>query len=134
IIGGERNSKVPYSSALVVKGNEGSALIDCGVGKEGFTYIHSHYEIQDLLLTHYHLDHTWGAYQFPEANIKVNPLDLKKLKDYEELAKANGLYSVIGKERAVKQIMEEGTKERSYNNIIGLLEHTYELNHRFQLA
>lgn len=90
IITGENNSRVPYCTSLLVHGKKEDTLIDCGSGQPAFDYIREHADVQNLYLTHYHLDHTWGANRFPNATKWINPYDWKKLTDPYQLAAASG--------------------------------------------
>lgn len=90
IITGENNSRVPYSTSLLVHGEKEDTLIDCGSGQAAFDYIKEQADVRNIFLTHYHLDHTWGANRFNEATKWINPYDWKKLTDPFELAAASG--------------------------------------------
>ncbi|AXF54963.1 MBL fold metallo-hydrolase [Salicibibacter kimchii] len=98
LVKGRRNSKVPYSTSIVVKGKNGEedALVDIGTGKEGYAYIHENHNVKDIYITHYHLDHIKGLPHFPEATMWVNAVDEHKLNDLESLAKAMGVYALKG--------------------------------------
>ncbi|HET7580454.1 MAG TPA: MBL fold metallo-hydrolase [Bacillales bacterium] len=109
IITGENQSKVPFSTSLLVNGKDGSTLIDCGGGKRAFDYL-KHKKITDIYLTHYHLDHIWGAYLFPGARKTINPHDFRKLSDAHELANASGIYALYGKEKAERWIKKQMDK------------------------
>lgn len=98
IITGENGSRVPYCTSLLIHGKKEDALIDCGSGQSAFDYIKEQANVHNIYLTHYHLDHIWGANQFPEATKWINPYDWKKLSDPHELAAASGLPAYRGKE------------------------------------
>lgn len=136
---GQNQSKVPYSTMLLIKGNDGHALIDCGGGKEVFEYIKAHYHIQDIYLTHYHLDHVWGAHLFTESRVHINHKDYIKIKQPEELAKASGFYAFYGKEKAeqwiVKQKYKEGKPfEPLWKHTIGVAHDAYDYNQPIHIA
>lgn len=138
IIRGERNSKVPFSTSLLVEGKDQSALIDCGGGHSVFQHIKETHHISDIYLTHYHIDHVWGAHLFEGANIHINPRDYKKLNDYDELAKASGAYATLGEEGAQQlvsnSIQKDTTKDRSWSNIIDLEKQIYPFDKQIDIA
>ncbi|HEX7065865.1 MAG TPA: MBL fold metallo-hydrolase [Bacillales bacterium] len=109
ILIGENNSKVPFSTSLLLNGVKESTLIDCGGGKTVFDYLKKK-NIAEIYLTHYHLDHIWGAYLFPNAEISINPYDLKKISDPHELAKASGLYALYGEKEADRWMEQQLNK------------------------
>ncbi|HSU78962.1 MAG TPA: MBL fold metallo-hydrolase, partial [Candidatus Angelobacter sp.] len=109
-----------------------ATLIDCGGGSDIFNYIKMNFDVRSLYLTHYHLDHVWGAHLFDQATVYINPYDYKKLTDPYELAKANGvtaLYSPEKVERWVHTYFVEGKSFRpdlpSYKGVMGLATHVY---------
>jgi glyoxylase-like metal-dependent hydrolase (beta-lactamase superfamily II) len=83
------------TAGLVVTG-EGCILIDTLPFPEETAQIVSTvekacpYGVQLLVLTHYHADHTYGAYQFPHATIvaHASTRDLLNAKGYDALAAA----------------------------------------------
>ncbi|HEU5140186.1 MAG TPA: MBL fold metallo-hydrolase [Bacillales bacterium] len=99
ILVGENNSKVPFSTSLLLNDKEGSVLIDCGGGSRVFDYLKQK-NIAEIYLTHYHLDHIWGAHLFPDAKLSINPYDLKKVSNPREMAKASGIYALYGEKEA----------------------------------
>ncbi|MDL5039866.1 MBL fold metallo-hydrolase [Heyndrickxia coagulans] len=110
VIPGENGSRVPFSTSLLVEGGQGAALVDCGSGFQILNEIKKEYTIRSVYLTHYHLDHIWGAYLFKDAEIQINPYDVKKLNDVEELAKASGMLSPSDPEsrkKWMKQLFEK---------------------------
>lgn len=108
ILIGENNSRVPYSTSLLITGKESSALIDCGGGKQVFDYLKQK-KISEIYLTHYHLDHIWGAHLFEHAEKWINPYDLKKISDPYELAKASGTWRG---EKAVTQWLQRQKEKK----------------------
>lgn len=141
ILPGKTNSRVPYSTSLLIEGNQEAALIDCGGGQEVFKYIQSNYKVTSLYLTHYHLDHVWGAYLFKEAQIAINPFDVKKLSDPYELAKVNGvsiLHSEEEVEKWVNTYFNEGHAFRpglpTFQPVMGLVNSVYPYHEPLQVA
>ncbi|WP_085523692.1 MBL fold metallo-hydrolase [Tuberibacillus sp. Marseille-P3662] len=112
IIMGETKSKVPFSTSLLLGGENESVLIDCGGGRDAFAYL-TQKDISTIYLTHYHLDHIWGAHLFPNANVSINPYDLKKICNPYELAKASGQYALYGKEKAQRQVEHQCHQSRN---------------------
>ncbi len=107
ILFGENGSRAPYSTSLLLKGREADAMIDCGGGQRVFDYVKRERNIADIILTHYHLDHRWGAGLFPDANIWINPLDAAKLADQAELFRAAGYYAMFDHKQAERIWDEE---------------------------
>jgi glyoxylase-like metal-dependent hydrolase (beta-lactamase superfamily II) len=92
MIMGKNNSRVPFSTSLLIENKDSDVLIDCGGGMEVFHYLKQDCRIRNIYLTHYHLDHVFGAYLFKdEAVIHINPYDYLKLNDPYELAKSSGM-------------------------------------------
>ena len=57
---GDNQSRVPFSTSLIITGKEDSTLIDCGAGKKTFEYIRQEHNVKKIYLTHHHMDHIWG--------------------------------------------------------------------------
>jgi hydroxyacylglutathione hydrolase len=143
ILIGENGSKVPFSTSLLVRGKDDTALIDCGGGEKVFDYIRSNDEPGEIYLTHYHLDHVWGTHLFPNANVYTNKYDLKKLTNPLELAKANGVYAFRGKsgtEQWRKQHFPDNPGKRNkdmkplWENVMGSAEHCYPYDQTITIA
>lgn len=115
IITGENNSKVPFSTSLLIHGPEETALFDCGCGGRAFQYIKKQQKpLKKIYLTHYHLDHVWGINEFPDAEIWINGYDKPKLSDLIEMSKANGRYALLGEEK-IRQWADDVKHKRSQN-------------------
>lgn len=130
IVRGENNSKFPYSTSLLIEGNQSSTLIDCGVGKNVVQNIKDHYHVSRIYLTHYHKDHVSNIPLFPEAQILINTLDINKMNDPYELYKANGTYACRGKkdgERLVQEdfFHEENSVNSKWRALMGKMDATY---------
>lgn len=98
VITGENNSKVPFSTSLLVHGTDETALFDCGAGSRAYNYIKKQKPLKNIYLTHYHLDHIWGVGNFPNAQLWINAYDKKKLNNLKEILKANGRYATSNEE------------------------------------
>lgn len=141
IVTGENNSKVPYSTSLLLNGHKTSALIDCGGGKSAFQYFKTHKTIDEIYLTHYHLDHIWGAHLFPDATVYINPYDYDKITDPHELAKASGIQTVLGKKRANEWVHKQlnrpaadGDPAPSWKRSWGVADRIYPYNETIKVA
>lgn len=118
VITGDNNSKVPFSTSLLVHGSEETALFDCGTGSRAYKYIKKQKPLRNIYLTHYHLDHIWGNDNFPNAQLWINAYDKKKLRDLIEISKANGRYALLG-EKKIKNWIGDIKNKRStkYNEM-----------------
>lgn len=132
IIQGETNSRVPYSTSLLIEGAHDTTLIDCGSGIAILNSIKTNFSVSALYLTHYHIDHVWGAYLFNEAKRYINTYDYKKLRDPYELANVNGISVLHSKEAVEKWVQTHFTEGRplrpgspDYKPIMGTIHHTY---------
>jgi hydroxyacylglutathione hydrolase len=141
ILPGKNGSRVPYSTSLLIEGKNEATLIDCGGGDETFDYIKKNFLITSLYLTHYHLDHVWGANLFDESTVYINPYDFKKLADPYELAKANGitaLYSPEKVEKWVQTYFVQGKPFRpdlpTYKGVMGLAKSIYPFGQAIETA
>ncbi len=114
VITGDNNSKVPFSTSLLIHGQNETALIDCGTGTRAFEYIKKQKRLNNIYLTHYHLDHIWGVSNFPNAQVWINPYDKHKLQDLIEISKANGRYATSGEEEIKNWI--DDIKNNRYSN------------------
>ena len=99
VIIGENHSRPPFSTSLLIKGKREDSLIDCGTGVKAFEYIKQEHRVSKVFLTHYHLDHTWGAHYFSDAaTFYTNPYDWIKMKNPKESAKAGGMFAALGED------------------------------------
>lgn len=139
VIIGENQSKVPFSTSLLINGQSDSVLIDCGGGRQAFDYIKQKH-ITEIYLTHYHLDHIWGTYLFPDAHVTINRCDFKKLSDPLELAKASGIYFLQGKEKASQWIdrqmnkPDEGALTLRWKSVMNIVNGCYEYEKEIDAA
>ncbi|HET7627414.1 MAG TPA: MBL fold metallo-hydrolase [Bacillales bacterium] len=139
IVTGENNSHVPFSTSLLIHGKDEDALIDCGGGETAFRYLQQQ-NIQALFMTHYHIDHVWGAYLFPNARKAINEIDVKKINDPIELAKAGGRFALLGEDGAKKEIeqqlkkSDDGTLKPRWAQVIGLTQDSYAYEKEIEAA
>lgn len=141
---GEKQSRTPYSTSLLVKGKESDALIDCGAGRTVFDHVKKEHRVRDIYMTHYHLDHIWGLYLFPEARGWINPCDIPKLSDLDEIARANGYYAIFGEQQGKQMMREErmpragetteGREKISWSSILAGEKSVYPYDTPFDLA
>lgn len=116
VITGDNNSKVPFSTSLLIHGSDETALFDCGAGSRAYEYINKQKTLRNIYLTHYHLDHIWGVGNFPDAQLWINPYDKIKLHDLMEIAKANGRYATSGEEKIKQWIDDTKNKRKTSKN------------------
>lgn len=138
---GEKQSRTPYSTSLLIKGKESDALLDCGAGIPVFDYLKQEHEVRDIYLTHYHLDHTWGIHLFSEASCWINAYDVHKLSGLDEIARANGYYAIFGEAEAKKWMREErpgtGQQEKgkiAWSRTIGVANSVYPYDREIEMA
>ena len=140
VLMGERGSRTPYSTSLLIKGKEADALLDCGAGLPVFDYVKREHNVREMFITHYHLDHVWGLSHFSDVHTWVNGKDLPKLTDMVELAKANGYYAIFGEEEAKRRFGGEGVREDSQrpsysiSDILATKKRTYPYDRAFEIA
>ncbi|CAM3378068.1 MBL fold metallo-hydrolase [Brevibacillus invocatus] len=141
ILIGENQSRTPFSTSLLIKGKESDAFIDCGAGEAVFDYVKREHNVQDIYVTHYHLDHIWGLAEFPESLVWINERDLPKFSDLDEIAKANGYFAIYGEEEGkewVRGLREEaGARKRghySWSSVIGARKAIYPYDREIELA
>jgi|GEM_PF-1182031 len=141
ILIGEKQSRTPFSTSLLIRGKERDALIDCGAGEAVFDYVEREHNVQDIYLTHYHFDHIWGLAHFPQSHTWINERDLPKLSDLDELAKANGYYAIFGEEEGKQWIrgQREDTGERkgrlySWTSAVEAAKSTYPYDREMEMA
>ncbi|MED4781761.1 MBL fold metallo-hydrolase [Brevibacillus choshinensis] len=141
---GEKQSRTPYSTSILIKGKEADALIDCGAGRTVFDHLKKEHRIHDIYMTHYHLDHIWGLYLFPEAKGWINHYDILKFSDLDEIARANGYYAIFGEQQARQMMREErmpragetreGHEKISWASILAGDKSVYPYDQPFELA
>ncbi len=132
IIQGDHHSRVPYSTSLLIEGQKDATLIDCGCGMDALQTIKKDYFVSSVYLTHYHLDHVWGAYLFDDVPKYINRYDLNKLNDPSEFAKVHG-YNVLHSDHEVEKwlhthFVEGQTFQQNrphYKPIMGTVQHTF---------
>ncbi|MFC7392883.1 MBL fold metallo-hydrolase [Scopulibacillus cellulosilyticus] len=142
ILTGENNSHVPFCTTLLVEAEDETVLIDCGGGRKVFDYIKKHHSVDKIYLTHYHLDHIWGAYLFEGAEIFINPYDFNKLTDSYELAKANGVETLYGSQGVEKWVQKQMMNKKapvnenkpSWGPVIGIAQHIYPYGRPINIA
>jgi len=82
LILGRNQGKYPYCHSLLIE-DEITAIIDPASDPELLQKYQD--KIQVIILSHYHEDHFWFSYFFPEAELWSHPLDAPALKDLERL-------------------------------------------------
>jgi hydroxyacylglutathione hydrolase len=115
IIVGEKESRAPFSTSLLIKGSKGSTLIDCGAGQAAFDYF-KRQNLQQIYLTHFHPDHTWGTRQFSDVPIVANPYDYRRFLGTAEMLKGNMLFAQAeGKDEQRTEAVRKSAEESSSN-------------------
>jgi len=91
LIPGINNGKYPYSHSLLIQ-DELTALIDPAAGQEFFEQLAKIKKIDVIILSHYHEDHFWFSYLFPDAEIWMPELDAPALENLDALLDAYRLH------------------------------------------
>jgi hydroxyacylglutathione hydrolase len=81
------NGRYPYSHSLLIE-DELTALIDPAAEKDFFDSIAATKKVDVIILSHYHEDHFWFSYLFPEAEIWMPELDAPALENLDALLDA----------------------------------------------
>jgi hydroxyacylglutathione hydrolase len=81
------NGKYPYSHSLLIE-DEVTALIDPAAGLEFFEQLAKIRKVDVIILSHYHEDHFWFSYLFPDAEIWMPELDAPALENLDALLDA----------------------------------------------
>lgn len=87
-IEGARKGKYPYSNSLLIQ----DYLIDTGVSTRLLRKLRREHEINDVLLSHWHEDHTSGNRIFPDAKFFIHTNDKFLI---ENVDKFNEYYGII---------------------------------------
>ena len=94
LIEGKNRGKYPYCHSLFID-DELCAIIDPASDPEKLKNLTD--KVKVIILSHYHEDHFWFSYLFPEAELWMHPLDAPYLADMEKLLDA---YRMEGEWRA----------------------------------
>lgn len=86
-IPGINNGKYPYSHSLLIE-DETVALIDPAANPEFFEQLSRTKKVDVIILSHYHEDHFWFSYLFPDAEIWMPELDAPALENLDALLDA----------------------------------------------
>lgn len=97
IEGPDNSSKVPFSRSLYID-NKDKVLIDSGANPKTLLELERNYGIELIVNTHYHPDHTYHNYLFPNTAKWINPIEFKTAFSIEGVAKGNGVYQEWGDE------------------------------------
>lgn len=82
LISGEQNGRAPFSHGLFVD-SDVKVLVDAGFGRVGREAVLSRGEVEVIINTHFHIDHTYGNRFFPTAKIWAHQLDAMAIRSKE---------------------------------------------------
>ncbi|MCL4423984.1 MAG: MBL fold metallo-hydrolase [Firmicutes bacterium] len=108
LIAGTNGARFPYSNSLLLEGEE-TALVDTGLGPQGMRELAPE-RITTIILTHYHLDHTWGTEAFPQTKVWAHELDAPAISHLGSFIEYTGYDRVDEVSRA--QMLGLGYRER----------------------
>jgi len=130
VLEGPNQSKVPFSRSLYLDCSE-KVLIDSGAEAELLTAIDKEYGVQLVINTHYHPDHTFHNYLFPNADKWINPIEFETTRSVDRVARANGVYQEWGPEgvETWKQIIPQELVQN-----LGGISNTYDYELEYQLG
>jgi glyoxylase-like metal-dependent hydrolase (beta-lactamase superfamily II) len=87
LILGNTLGRYPYSHSLLIE-DEITVLIDPASNPEYIEQLARENRVDVILLSHYHEDHFWFSYLFPEAQIWIPELDAPALDSLDNLLDA----------------------------------------------
>ncbi|WP_153502574.1 MBL fold metallo-hydrolase [Cumulibacter manganitolerans] len=73
---GEEKGKYPWGNPLLVEGSDGRALLDSALSVPIP-------DVDVVLLSHFHEDHTCGLSARPDLDVRVHPADLEAVRDLD---------------------------------------------------
>jgi len=94
LIHGEREAKYPFCHGLLIDADV-KVLIDSGFGRQGREEVQSYVDVDVIINTHFHYDHTNGNRYFPGAEIWAHHLDAHALYSEEYFLSYSGLGRVV---------------------------------------
>ncbi|MHB1651728.1 MAG: MBL fold metallo-hydrolase [Desulfitobacteriaceae bacterium] len=106
---GEQGGRFPYSNGLLVEG-ERRVLVDSGFGSVLRNEVLSTGDVDVILNTHYHFDHTYGNRYFPKAEIWAHSIDALAIRSLEVFYMFTG-FDKLG-EIPGKDAFPEGMEQR----------------------
>jgi len=80
-IKGDKNARYPNSNSLLI----GDHLIDTGVSGRVLRNVKKHFEINHVILSHWHEDHLHGNYLFPNARFYSHAKDKPIIEDVNKM-------------------------------------------------
>ena len=96
ILGGEKHSRFPACTSLILNGGDTVAVIDPGAGPDKLTGTLGDSRVDVTINTHYHFDHICGNYLFPDSEIYMNPIEAGGFPDVTNIAEWIGIKEVYG--------------------------------------
>lgn len=90
LIEGLKGGRFPYSHSLYVN-DGGGVLIDCGSDPEEISRLQREQGLAAIIMTHYHEDHFYFLYRYPEVEVWTTALDTPPLESLEALMEGSGV-------------------------------------------
>jgi len=124
-IEGARNGKYPYSHSLLIE----DYLIDTGISTRLLRKLKRKFQINNVLLSHWHEDHTSGNRIFPNANFLIHFNDkylienVDKFNDYYGISNTSAAETFAGLEEGLKLKNTKIEKTFEDNDIIKVGDH-----------
>lgn len=97
IEGPNNSSKVPNSRSLYIDCSD-KVLIDSGCDPEALLEIDKQDGIELIINTHYHRDHIFNNYLFPDATKIINPIEFETATSLEGVLRVDGILQEWGQD------------------------------------
>ena len=90
LIEGIKGGRFPHSHSLYVN-DGGGVLIDCGSDPEEISLLQREKGLAVILMTHYHEDHFYFLYRYPQVEVWTTAADTAPLESLEALMEGSGV-------------------------------------------
>lgn len=98
VVTGPGNSKFPACTSLFLDGGDVIAVLDTGAGPDALIHAKDGRRVDIVINTHYHFDHIWGNYLFPNAVLYLNQLEAECFTDLTKVGDWLGIREIYGDE------------------------------------
>jgi hydroxyacylglutathione hydrolase len=130
IEGPNNSSKVPHSRSLYIDCKD-KVLIDSGSDPRNLLEVEKQFGIELIINTHYHIDHTFNNYLFPNATKIINHIEFETATTLDGIAAIIGVQDEWGSE-GVELWKKDVPKE--WEKSLGALSGTYDYEREYDLG